>query len=68
MTLTILEDTTDSLFLELSGSLDVAGTCEVETRFLAHPDDQATDRSRLFTGNLSRVLRIADDLRGYQGS
>jgi anti-anti-sigma factor len=36
MTLTILEDTTDSLFLELSGSLDVAGTCEIETRFLAH--------------------------------
>jgi anti-anti-sigma factor len=36
MTLTILEDTTDSLFLELSGSLNVAGTCEVETRFLAH--------------------------------
>ena len=36
MTLTILEDTKDSLFLELAGSLDVAGTREVETRFLAH--------------------------------
>lgn len=36
MTLTILEDTTDGLFLELSGSLDVTGTCEIETRFLAH--------------------------------
>jgi anti-anti-sigma factor len=36
MTLTILEDTAKSLFLELSGSLDMAGTCEIETRFLAH--------------------------------
>lgn len=36
MTLTILEDTAKSLFLQLSGSLDVAGTCEIETRFLAH--------------------------------
>ena len=36
MTLTILEDTTNSLFLELSSSLDVAGTREIEARFLAH--------------------------------
>jgi anti-anti-sigma regulatory factor len=36
MTLTILEDTSDSLFLQLSGSLDVAGTREIDTRFLAY--------------------------------
>jgi anti-sigma B factor antagonist len=36
MTLTILEDRSDSLFLQLSGSLDVAGTREIETRFLAY--------------------------------
>ena len=36
MTLTILEDRSDSLFLQLSGSLDVAGTQEIETRFLAY--------------------------------
>jgi anti-anti-sigma factor len=36
MTLTILEDTSESLFLELSGFLDVAGTREIETRFLAY--------------------------------
>ena len=36
MTITILEDTSDSLFLQLSGSLDVAGTREIDTRFLAY--------------------------------
>jgi anti-sigma B factor antagonist len=36
MTLTILEDTTDSLLLQLSGSLDVAGTREIDTQFLAY--------------------------------
>jgi anti-anti-sigma factor len=36
MPLTILEDTSDSLFLQLSGSLDVAGTQEIDTRFLAY--------------------------------
>jgi anti-anti-sigma factor len=36
MTLTLLEDTGESLFLELSGSLDIAGAREVETRFLAY--------------------------------
>ena len=35
MTLTILEDTSDSLFLQLSGPLDLAGVREIETRFLA---------------------------------
>jgi anti-anti-sigma factor len=36
MLLTILESTSESLFLELSGSLDLAGTREVETQFLGH--------------------------------
>ena len=36
MTLTILEDTSDSLFLQLSGPLDVAGVREIDTRFLAY--------------------------------
>ncbi len=36
MTLTILEDTSELLFLELSGSLDLAGTQQIETRFLAY--------------------------------
>jgi anti-anti-sigma factor len=36
MTLAILEDTDESLWLELSGSLDMAGTREIETRFLAY--------------------------------
>jgi anti-anti-sigma factor len=36
MLLTILESTSESLFLELSGSLDLAGVREIETRFLAH--------------------------------
>ena len=36
MLLTILESTSESLFLELSGSLDLGGTREVETQFLGH--------------------------------
>ena len=45
MTLTILEDTSDSLFLQLSGPLDVAGVREIDTRFLRlHDSDHPASR------------------------
>ena len=36
MTLTVLEHTSDSLLLQLSGTLDLTGTREIDTRFLAY--------------------------------
>jgi anti-sigma B factor antagonist len=36
MLLTVLESTSESLFIELSGSLDLAGAREIEAQFLAH--------------------------------
>lgn len=55
MTLTILENTSESLFLELSGSLDVAGTREIETRFLAY----TATASRSVVVDFSQVTFLA---------
>jgi anti-sigma B factor antagonist len=55
MTLTILEDTSESLFLELSGPLDIAGTREIETRFLAY----AATTTRPVIVDVSQVTFLA---------
>jgi anti-anti-sigma factor len=53
--LTILESTGESLFLELSGSLDLAGVREIETRFLA----QTTNTTRSVVVDFSQVTFLA---------
>ena len=55
MTLTILEDTNDLLFLELAGPLDISGTREIETRFLAH----VASAARPVIVDLSQVTFLA---------
>ncbi len=55
MTLTILEDTNDLLFLELAGPLDISGTREIETRFLAH----VASTTRPVIVDLSQVTFLA---------
>jgi anti-sigma B factor antagonist len=55
MLLTILESTSESLFLELCGSLDLAGVREIETRFLAH----TTTTTRSVVVDFSQVTFLA---------
>jgi anti-sigma B factor antagonist len=55
MLLTILESTSESLFLELSGSLDLAGVREIEKQFLAH----TTKTTRSVVVDFSQVTFLA---------
>jgi anti-anti-sigma factor len=55
MLLTILESTSESLFIELSGSLDLAGVREIETQFLAH----TTTTTRSVVIDFSQVTFLA---------
>jgi hypothetical protein len=69
MTLRILEDTNDLLFLALDGSLDISGAQEIETPFVAYiASGDATGDRRLFTSDLSCLVRHANDLWRHQVS
>jgi anti-sigma B factor antagonist len=55
MTLRILEDTSDLLYLELAGALDISGVRDIDTRFLAN----VTPATRPVIVDFSQVTFLA---------